>query len=297
MSRRPTKKIGEYRWEIIAIIFLALIGTLISFGLRAFDILSPSERLFVDLFIGFAVLGLSVALIMNRNITLLRGIIESYKPERTVSLRGSLRRLVEAEQVRSEFFLDSVCVEGGRYTVSKQMMYPELTKFAKAMSRVDGDEIRAVSSIDISSFQLDPFAADYLNVNVECVGDGIPVRRVFVLRDADLDNQDVIRVVVTQGDRLTAKAKSVASRPEETISTMVKWINAKHLGRDERGHDLAIFSRCIVARQRVDDYEVTFNDEQDLKKAEVLFNRFWTHPKSQNYTELKKLLKQRGDTP
>lgn len=286
----------DYRSELFTIAFLAVVDVAAIFGLRAFTSLTGSERLIIELFITFVVLVLSIFLILNRSIALLGKGTEPYTMERFDECKGSLRRLAEQERRTYEVFMDNIVAEEGRYAVDKSMMYLELIKFANAMSRDDCDEIRAVSSIEISNFQRDPFAMLYLDKNADCVACGVPVRRIFLLTEADLSNRDVLDIIVTHGKRLCAIDKVVDARDGNEISTGVKWINKRYLSDDERRHDLAIFDKCIVARQRVGEYELTFNDEKDLAKAEATFKLFWEHTNCEDYTVLADRLKQRRST-
>lgn len=294
--KRPKDIAKAYRSEIIAIIFLAFADVATIFGLRAFTSLTGSERLIIELFITFVILVVSVLLVINRSVLLLGKGSEPYSVDRFNDCKGAIRRLSVEERQGYEYYMDTIVCEEGRYAIDKRMMYLELSKFANAMSRKDRDEIRAVSSIEISKFQRDPFAKDYLNLNAECVARGVPVKRIFLLTEADLSNRDVIDMVVTHGKRLTAIAKAVEERGGKEMSTGVKWIHKKNLSDDEKRQDLAIFDKCIVARQLADVYEVTFNDEKDLQKAEETFNLFWENEDCEDYTVLADRLKQRRST-
>ena len=286
----------DYRSEIITIAFLAFGNLAAIFGLRAFTSLTGSERLIIELFISFVILVVSIFLVINRSVALLGKGSEPYSMDRFNDCKRAIRRLAVQERQNYETYMDTIMCEEGRYSVDKRMMYLELSKFANAMSRKNPDEIRAVSSIEISKFQRDPFAKDYLNLNADCVARGVPVKRIFLLAEGDLSNRDVIDMVVTHGKQLSAIDKAVEERGGKEISTGVKWIHKKYLSDDEKRQDLAIFDKCIVARQLADVYEVTFNDEKDLQKAEATFKLFWEHENCEDYTVLADRLKQRRST-
>lgn len=295
MKLKRSKDIRQnYRTEIIVIIFLAIADVAAIFGLRVFTSLTGSERLIIELFITFVILVVSAFLVINKSILLLGKGSEPYSTDRFNDCKGAIRRLAVQERHDYEGFMDSIVCEEGRYAVDKRMMYPELSKFAKSMSREDGDEIHAVSSIEISKFQLDPFAKDYLELNADCVARGVPVKRIFLLAESDLDNRDVIDTIVTHGKRLSEVGKAAKKGRVKETSTGVRWIRKRHLSPEEKNQDLAIFDKCIVARQLVDEYEVTFNDERELQKAETTFQLFWSHTYCEDYTVLADRLKERS---
>jgi len=275
---------------------MAILDIVILFAFRAFADLPEGEQLIIDLFVTFVILVVSIFLVINRSVALLGKGSEPYSMDRFNDCKGAIRRLAVQERQEYETYMDNIVCEEGRYSVDKRMMYLELSKFANAMSKKDRDEIRAVSSIEISKFQRDPFAKDYLNLNANCVARGVPVKRIFLLAEGDLSSRDVIDMIVTHGRRLSEVGKVIEGRGGKERSTGVRWILKKYLSDDEKKQDLAIFDKCIVARQLADGYEVTFNDEKDLQKAEEVFRLFWEHKNCEDYMVLADRLKQRGST-
>ena len=275
-------KLKEYKTEMIEVIFLALVLIILALALDKYLGLTHTESLLLSLLISFVGLIVSVVIILKKviessvgpireiltQINEIKQILTRPIPE---NLSPPLKNLVKIEKDAYTRMYD-VLTKGGRYGVQKREMYQNLIKFASVMSTNNNDEILAVSSVDISEFETNPYAVAYRDVNVDCFKNGVPVKRIFLLTDADLGNKDAVNIIKTHGDKLSE----------------VRWIKKKFLNSDERNQDFAIFNNCILVEQNkaANRYEIIISDKDKINESRKIFSQIWNNPNTKSWEKL-----------
>lgn len=280
----------DYKREVIVTIFLASIVIILMIVIvsNEFFVLTRTEEFLLNLFISFVALIISVVLFLNKSVRLSSKSIEKIltatneiKDTLTDTLPQALpqaipqnlfpplKRLLKNEKEKYTETYD-IITKGEQYTVQKEEMYQKLTDFAAVMEEEDSNEILAVSSVDIYDFQTNPHAKIYLDKNEECVRRSVPVKRIFLLSNADLKNKGAVKIVRTHGEKLSE----------------VKWVDKKFLNSEEREQDFAIFNDCILVDQRIVPAYI-ISDPRQINRFKRIFSKIWDNPNCISWEELR----------
>jgi len=174
----------------------------------------------------------------------------------------------------------------------KRELYRELIELVDAMQTESNDELLAISSTMITDFLFEELAQDYLRANQEASLRGVPIKRIFLLDEEDINNRDVREVIKLHHEALQLSS----SAPTGSRESGVKWILSKYLRPSERAKDFALLSRQILVTQNPggERYDISWV-ASEITEALRAFDpeskdTIWYHPEAKDYNSLPPLV-------
>ena len=176
-------------------------------------------------------------------------------------------------------------VEQSDCELEKHEMYAELIGLTDVVtqhsSAPPSRSISAISGINIEDFEEEPLAEAYLDANRRAVGDGVVVRRLFLLDQTQAKDRRLKNLVKKHNAALTGSG--VARRQ----GSGAKWMLKSHAPYTDQNEDFALFANeALVTQAPGNRFELT-QDLGKVRRAAEVFSRLWNNEHARDVADLR----------